>query len=586
MVTTSDRPDAQRAAQLPAPRRSGWLQRRWVAVAVWVAAGIVLFAAYLAQARTLGASSDSAGQALQAWDMLHGNVLLRGWSLSDVSFYTTELPEYMLVELVRGLNGDVVHVAAALSYTLLVVLAGLLAKGRATGREGLLRLLVAAGIMLAPALHFGTYLLLSGPDHVGTHVPLLLIWLVLDRAPARWWVPVVVAVMLAWAQVGDPLVLYEAVLPLAVVCAVRIYRRPGQQSAGQQPAGQQPAGQQPARWQPAGRQPARWQPARRWLAGHWYELSLAVGAVASAVAARLVLTVIREAGGFAARSPIASFSTAAGMSTYFWPKVESVLQVFGADFLGLSFGTAAIAALLHLVGVALVAWAVAAGLRRFQLENDLTVQVLTIAFIVVLAAYVFGTKPDANEIVGLLPIGAVLAGRVLTGRLVRGGLIPALAVVLACYCAILADNAVQPRAAGDGQVVASWLEAHHLRYGLAGYWNANSITALAGDRVQVRPARIFRDRLILTPAESDASWYDASRHDARFVIYTSRCASACLSLSGLVKTFGPAAATYPVGHFRVLVWRKNLLTHLRTFSWCGNVWPWDTPTRPSPGPCT
>ena len=180
----------------------------------------------------------------------HGNVLLRGWTLSDVSFYTTELPQYMLVELARGLTGDTVHVAGALTYTLMVRLAGLLAKGRATGREGLIRLLTAVGILLAPSLHAGTHLLLAGPDHTGTHVPLLLIWIVLDRARPRWWGPTVVAVLLVWAQVADTLVLYEGVLPLVVVCAVRMYQR---------------------------REP---------LAAQWYELSLATGAVGSPRLAR------------------------------------------------------------------------------------------------------------------------------------------------------------------------------------------------------------------------------------------------------------------------------------------------------------
>src|SRR5580658_51926 len=108
----------------------------WITRAAFVAAGISLFIAYLGQARTMPTMSDGASQALQAWAMLHGNLLLHGWSLSDVSFYTTELPEYMLVELIRGLTPDVVHIAAALTYTLLVLLSGLLAKGTATGREG------------------------------------------------------------------------------------------------------------------------------------------------------------------------------------------------------------------------------------------------------------------------------------------------------------------------------------------------------------------------------------------------------------------------------------------------------------------
>ena len=119
--------------------------------------------------------------------MLYGNVLLSGWSLSDVSFCTTELPEYMLVELVRGLNADVVHVAAAITYTLVGVLAMVLAIGRATGREAAVRALVVAAIMLAPALGTASGVLLLSPDHVGTQVPLLLIRLVLDRPKPRWY---------------------------------------------------------------------------------------------------------------------------------------------------------------------------------------------------------------------------------------------------------------------------------------------------------------------------------------------------------------------------------------------------------------
>ena len=56
-------------------------------------AAILLFLCYLRISGTQPVTSDGASQALQAWDMLHGNWLLKGWSLTDVSFYTTELPE-------------------------------------------------------------------------------------------------------------------------------------------------------------------------------------------------------------------------------------------------------------------------------------------------------------------------------------------------------------------------------------------------------------------------------------------------------------------------------------------------------------
>ena len=106
------------------PGRLAWVRGRWVGLAMFVVCGVALFFSFLAQARTAAATSESGGQALQAWDMLHGNLLLHGWTLSDVSFYTTELPEYMLVEAVHGLNVDTVHLAAALSYTLTCCWAG------------------------------------------------------------------------------------------------------------------------------------------------------------------------------------------------------------------------------------------------------------------------------------------------------------------------------------------------------------------------------------------------------------------------------------------------------------------------------
>ncbi|MDX6342265.1 MAG: hypothetical protein QOH87_2403, partial [Trebonia sp.] len=164
-----------------------------------VLAAAALFACYLRQSRTVAVGSDGASQALQAWDLLHGNPLLHGWSLTDVSFYPTELPQYALIELARGLSADVVHVAGAMTYTLLVLTAALLARGRARGTDGVTRALIAAGIMLAPQLGPGTQTLVLSPDHTGTSVPILLVFLLIDRAGgARWYVPVLVWLGLAW----------------------------------------------------------------------------------------------------------------------------------------------------------------------------------------------------------------------------------------------------------------------------------------------------------------------------------------------------------------------------------------------------
>ena len=181
-------------------RLRGLRLRPWAVTAVWVLGVIAAFASYLQLARTRAVNSDGAGQALQAWDMLHGNLLLHGWSLGDVSYYTTEVPAVHAGGVpARAERRTSVHVAAAMTYTLATLLAALLAKGNSTGRQALVRVLIAVGIMLAPQLASGVNILLSSPDHIGTSVPVMVAWLILDRARPRWYVPVIVGVLLGWA---------------------------------------------------------------------------------------------------------------------------------------------------------------------------------------------------------------------------------------------------------------------------------------------------------------------------------------------------------------------------------------------------
>jgi hypothetical protein len=552
-VTTSSEvdlpPDAPAEAEpAPAQESSGSkltglaaLREQRFAQPAIVTIGIVLLAVcYLLQARTMPEISEGASQALQGWDMLHGNLLLHGWSLSDVSFYTTEIPQYALVELLKGLNGDTVPIAAAMSYFLQVVLAGFLAKGRATGREGWTRALIAVGIMLAPPLGGATALLMSSPDHAGTHVPLLLIYLILDRVRPRWWLPILITVLLTWATIADALVLVEGTLPIAAICAVRMYRRRGP-------------------W-----------------AAQWYDLSLIVGAGLSVGFARIALKLVAHAGGFYVRTPIAAFGTPDQVAALLWTKIENVLLIFGADFFGQIVGGGVVITFLHLIAVGVVLWALASVIRRFYVEEDMILQMFALAFIVVLAAYLLGTKPDSNEIVGLLPIGAVLAGRALGGKVIKAGLVPALAVLFAIFSVVLITNASHPAKPNPNKVVAVWLQQHHLTYGLAGYWNASSITAETGGDVSVRPIRTYQNYVLTTNFENNVTWFDPTKHYANFVVWIQNhhCGNLCLTNQGLTGSFGKPAHTYYVGNYIVFTYNKNLLHHVPYLSFCGTAWPW------------
>jgi hypothetical protein len=503
---------------------------------VWAAAGLALFLCYLRVSRTAGVDSDGASNVLQAWDMLHGNPLLRGWRLSDVSFYSTELPEYMLVERVRGISPDVVHIAGALTYTLLVLLAALLAQGRAAARTGLLSAAIAGGIMLAPQLGNGVYVLLLAPDHVGSTVPVMLVWLLLDRTRRRWYVPVAAGALLTWGLVADNIVLITGVLPLTVTCAIRVYR-----------------------CSVAGRRP---------LWASWFDLALITAAVVATQLARTVLVQITAHGGFTVAPVDTRLAEYTAMPQHVLLAAHGLLLLFGADFFGRSLGLVSALAMLHVVGLALAGAATCSVIRRFAAGRDLVTQILGGGVVISLGAYLISHQVadlhSTREAAAVLPFSAALAGRVLGPRLERARMKPAVALLLAGYLASLVRVMTLPPAPAQNQQLAAWLSAHGLEYGLAGYWQASSTTVASGGRVQLRPVDATSDGIRAFNWETDRSWYNPAAHDVNFItLYPSRPGSAPYPwVTDVRAAFGQPARIYYVDGYTVMVWNSNLLTQL------------------------
>jgi hypothetical protein len=523
-----------------AQERRPWWRALWVIRLAWLAAliavGIGLYLCYLHISRTARVSSDGASNALQAWAMLHGNPMLRGWTVTDVSFYTTELPEYMLVEMVRGLQADVLHVSAAISYTLVVLTGAMLARGRATGREGVIRMLIAAGIMIAPQLGPGVFILVFQPDHIGTQAPLLLTWLVLDRFPRRWYTPVLVCAMLGWVNVADQLGLLIGVAPLAAVSAIRAYQALVQRREG--------------------------------LSGAWFDLSLVLAAGASAVIASEVVKQIGAHGGYYVLPVNNALAPVSEMSAHAWLAVESVFGLYGADFFGMtSPGLDTAIAFLHLVGLALAVAGLGLVLRRFFRCPDRVAQVLTVGILVNVAAYLLSTVPttywSAREMAGVLPAGAVLAGRMLGRRFLSARLTPALAVAMACYLAALGYSVTAPSRPAMTQDLAGWLVAHHLTYGLSSYGIANTTTLASSGAVSVRSISFYNSDAAPGPYEFDQNWYDPSRHNASFVVLMNPPVPLDPIAPWQIRNrFGPPAHVYGFGPYVILTYDTNLLTDL------------------------
>ena len=501
----------------------------------YTVAAVLLFFCYLRISGVEAVTSDGASNALQAWDMLHGNWPLKGWTLTDVSFYTTELPEYMFVEVFRGLGPADVHTAAAFTYTLLVILAGLLAKGNKTGKEGLVRVLIASGIMIAPQVWQGSLLLLLSPDHTGTGVPLLLIFLLLDRAPRRPWVPVAAGLMLVWAQIGDRLVLTIGVLPIVVVCSVRAYRDLVQR-----------------------REPVK---------EHWFDLALVAAAIVSVGVSDAVVRIIRHLGGYVVAPLNLTFAPSALWPAHIALATEGVLGLYGADFAHGSVDLATAIALVHLAGLALAVWAVGRAIRKFFACDDLITQVLVVAILVNLASYVFSQLPGSywgnREIASVLPFGAVLAGRLLADQLIQARLLAVLTAVGCCYLAALGYGMTRPEPPANDQALAGWLSAHHLTVGLGSYADGNSVTLDShGSILLVAPT--WRAHSIRPGThEAKTSDFNPRQHYANFVVTTPHNGPEFyIPPDQIINLFGPPAHTYHYGSWTIMSWNKNLLAKI------------------------
>jgi hypothetical protein len=501
-----------------------------------VVAGLVLFVAYWREAWTSGVNSDGASNALQAWDMLHGNILLRGWTVTDISFYTIQLPELMVAEAVRGLTPGVLHITSALNYMLVVLGVAILARGNQSGRAGAVRALLAAGIMLAPPLGATTTSMLHDPDHTAIQIPLLAVWFLLDWADrhddTHWRIPVAVGVLLLWAQIADSITLYEGAAPLVLVCAIRMYR------------------------------------AREFRRREVY---LVVAALLATGIADLVLKFVRHVGGFILLQPQSTFYPIRLLYQNVWGTIEDLLTLFGADFSGDQLGAGAFVPLLHLVGVALAGWALVRAFRGFS-GRGLAIQVLAVTAVALLVSYVLRDQSDGgpHEMVGVLVVGAVLAGRLLAEPLIRGRHLTVFALVLVCLVGCLGYDATKSAIVQDPNTqLAAFLEDHGLHSGLASYWQADSVTFASQNKVIVTP--VYRNQagvLVGLNRASKKAWFDPANYDARFVVISPEslgCTGGSVAqwAATATKQFGTPAGSYQVGEFRVLVYNQNLLNNVQ-----------------------
>jgi hypothetical protein len=495
--------------------------RRWQAAAAWAACGLVLFVFFLRISFGERVNSDGANSALQAWDLVHGHLLLHGWIFGDATFYAFELPLNGIVELVFGLGTTAAHVSSALTYLIVTVCALALAVASSRGPARVVRGAVVVAVLAVPLLAVPTtWVLLEEPDHIGTSMFLLVTVLLIDRVPDRRFTAPLVALILCAGQLSDSTVRYVAVPAVVAVCGYRAL-------AG-----------------------------RRLRCG---DTALVVAALVSVPLESALQAAMTHFGGFVMVPPKAQLS-----SPRLWPRHASVTWLDvrilfgsvggpGSKLGGVGAALGLICLLAAIVGLARVV-----GIWRRASRAE---QLLVVAIVVNVGTYLVSVMPTPGryrEVAAVLPCGAVLAARALPTR-ITGMPRAAAAVAATGLIALLplAAAATRPPVRPATAPLVAFLEAHGLTYGIAGYWDASIVTMQSDNLVQIRAVNIW-SKIEVAAWETSALWYDPSRYDATFVVADAP-GQGRYPVAHFEHFLGKPAATYPVAGWVVLVYRTNLL---------------------------
>ena len=484
-----------------------------------------------------GMDSDAANKALQGWDLLHGHVLLHGWITGDATFYALESPVCALVEAFIGLTPLVMHIEPALVYMLVLGFGVLLGRGAATGWAAVLRAATVAAILLVPlASPYGVSLLLEQPDHIGTSVFLLALFLLIDRADRLrpWWLAPAGVLLLCTAGIlSDDTVKYVGVPAIMLVCGLKVLSTRRLRSR---------------------------------------DTAILVAAYAAVKVERYVRDVMHMLSGYWMTKPATKIAPSPTWPSHLHRTLRAVAALYGLFFnvspVFAVLGGCALAAAS--VGFVRVLWLWRGRATRGEL--------LCVAGILLnLAVYTLSvahTPIPAHEIAAVLPLGAMLAARCVSPawawwQTAARRVCVVMAVAVAAPLAVSAVRAPQsPIPTAPPLTLASWLSGHGLHYGIAGYWDASTLTVDSGGRVAVRAVVRGRHGFSMYGWETRTDWYAASKHDATFAVaYDGPTTFGLIDSDKLGSAdfeafLGKPAEVYRVDGRTVLVYRGNLLDHV------------------------
>jgi len=486
-------------------------------------------------------SSDEANPLLSAYDMMHGNPLLKGWIEPASTFYGVDLLLIGAMTLVLGKSPVILVMVPALIWAVTVWSAAVITASYCLPERKAVAILSVFVLLGLPTV-FATIpasVVAQAPMHIGSIVYAMWLFFLASKflshqSTGRWAIPVFI-VVLTLLSMGDPFSPFFCALPICLACfTFRNTRR---------------------------------------------AYVLLAAAIVGVIAGKALLRIIFLSGGFKVLGMPASFVQFSNLSGNISLLVQGILGLFGADFFGkattystlsafLGAGPLVVIARLPFVALFCVAvWRIGQRTFRATLSPGEKLEPMRVllfwSIAVVVTANLFSTLPinilTSRYLLPVMVFGAILAAFEITDTpiskaFISGALVISLASLLSGYKVV--DN--KHRFAADAQQqLADWLTARDLKQGYGQYWSAGIVTILSGGKTTVHALAAGPDgKLVPFVWISSSAWFkqpDIAATD-RFIVVDTRPTDPMITQENVLSTFGEPQAMHHVGPYIVDVY--------------------------------
>ncbi len=474
--------------------------------------------------------SDNAAPILEAHSILKGNIKLKGWNLSSDNFYTIDLPFYVIAESITGIKSYLPALVPTIIYILTIISGLYLSTINLLKKEKIYSLLITFGLIATAPIFFLTQTL-TGPDHVGTILFILISFILIFQILKKGNYYVIPFFILSFMySFGDPLSRYIGVIPIIIFSIFFYFYEETENKISY--------------------------------------ILIGTSSILALILSFIIRNNVIKLGFFNLVKIPNTFVNFPQLTTHIYYLFYSLLKLQGAYFFGESItAKSTLLDLFRFIILILILFTIYLFFKK-SFKNHIEIKnidklnfLLVTAFIFNILAFILaGITVNAytSRYLIFLPIlGGLILARYLSPYIVKHKIytILTILIVLSLFFVLIKKSYYIHKPYNiPQQQVGIFLEQHNLKYGYGSYWNSATTTLYSENKVKVRQVLSYNNKLYPYLWLSNYLWY---KKNANFVIFDNQ-KTKIITKKIAINFFGKPNKEYKVDGYTILTWNYNI----------------------------